>query len=144
MNQWIKQSFLIITICFTGCSQGLNDQPELGEVVGTITYEGKPLSGASITFIPVDGRPASGKADAEGKYELTYIRTTKGCKIGKSKVEITTGKEGEDEIEQEGDDYVQKPTKGGPPSIPAKYNVMTELTADVLAGKNTIDFDLKK
>lgn len=137
-------AFSFVCSNFSGCGVG-SDQPELGEVKGFVTFEGKPLSGASISFIPEDGRPATGVTDQEGKYELMYIRDTPGCKVGRNKVVIRTFAEGEDEIEQEGDDAAptQSP-KATKEVLPPKYNDQTELEAQVEPGKNTFDWELKK
>jgi len=54
----------------------------LTKVSGVVTYDGKPLGGATITILPDGGggrdettstspRPASGKSDAGGKFNLT-------------------------------------------------------------------------
>ena len=135
-----------ISIFFqSGCGGG-GDQPELGQVTGTVTLDGKPLSGIAVVFQPDSGRPARGVTDAEGKYELTYIRQTKGTKVGPNRVEIAPSEDGEaEEAENEGEEsqpVAQRP-KLGKPTIPARYNVRSELKADVKAGKNTFDFKLE-
>lgn len=128
----------------TGCSNR-SDQPELGQVTGTITLDGKPLSGISVVFQPESGRPARGMTDADGKYELTYIRQTKGTKVGPNRVEIAPSEDGE-APEAENSDEESKTTtkrsKSGKPAIPSRYNAKSELKADVKAGKNTFDFKL--
>ncbi len=131
-----------------GC--GGSDQPELGQVTGTITLDGKPLSGIAVVFQPDSGRPARGMTDAEGKYELTYIRETKGTKVGPNRVEIAPSEDGEaeeleiaDENADEESKSATKRTKSGKPTIPARYNLRSELRADVKAGKNTFDFKLE-
>jgi len=134
-------SFLCPVLC--GCG-GAADQPELGLVSGTVRFEGTPLPGAVVTFMPEEGRPASGVTDMQGFYELTYIRDTKGCKVGTAKVSIAANTEGGPEMEQEGDDVDQTPNKLTADGIPARYNTRTELTATVKQGENTIDFDLEK
>ncbi len=128
-----------------GCG-GPSDQPELGQVTGTITLDGKPLSGTAVVFQPDNGRPAKGITDAEGKYELTYIRQTKGTKVGPNRVEITPSEDGEVEESENADEESKSATKrsnSGKPTIPARYNVRSELKADVKAGKNTFDFHLE-
>ncbi|MFK7778054.1 MAG: carboxypeptidase-like regulatory domain-containing protein, partial [Gimesia sp.] len=92
-NKRIIFSLITLTaLCvnFSGCGSTTNDQPDLGLVKGIVTLDGQPLDGASISFLPDSGRTASAKTDANGYYELIYIRDTMGCKLGHNKVLITT------------------------------------------------------
>lgn len=66
-------------------------------------------------------------------YELHYDRKSMGATVGQHKVVIQTG--GGD---VEGDYGAVAREK-----IPAKYNVDTELVANVQGGTNTIDFPLE-
>lgn len=131
-----------------GCG-GPSDQPELGQVTGTVTLNGKPLSGIAVVFQPDSGRPARGTTNAEGKYELSYIRETKGTKIGPNRVEIAPSEDGEAEDEQQSDnpdeesESAPKRANSKKPKIPPRYNVKSELKADVKAGANTFDFKLE-
>ena len=116
---------LPMVVC-VGCGSG-----NMGSVTGTVTADGKPLAGAVVTFSPQpEGRPSSGRTDDNGKYELIYSRSEKGAVIGEHIVRITTA--------DEGGDY-GKPI---PETLPAKYNVRSELKEQVAAGKNVIDFQL--
>jgi len=120
----------------TGCGEGaVDDQPDMGQVTGTITMDGSPLADAQVTFRPEKGRAASGRTDSSGKYELIYVGETKGAKIGSNKVSITTPQQ---ESPEEGEE-----TKKPKEKIPAQYNSKTTLTADVKAGENVFDFELK-
>ena len=123
-----------VTLLMTlGCG-GATDQPDLGDVSGTVTLDGKPLPDATITFQPADGRPSFGKTDSSGKYTLQYTVNASGAKIGKHSVIITTA------YSIEGDDGESKEI---PEKLPAKYSTSeTELTADVKAGPNTFDYNL--
>ncbi|MEX0791508.1 MAG: Ig-like domain-containing protein [Pirellulaceae bacterium] len=134
----------VILLSLPGCG-GPTDQPELGQVNGTITLDGKPLSGIAVVFQPDNGRPAHGQTDAEGKYELTYIRQTRGTKIGHNRVEIAPSEGEDDPAEDETDPdslEVKRPVKSGKPGIPARYNTKSELEVDVKPGENTFDFEL--
>lgn len=137
----------VMLLSLTGCG-GPSDQPDLGQVHGTITLDGKPLSGIAVVFQPDNGRPAHGRTDAEGKYELTYIRDTRGTKIGRNRVEIAPSEEGEEENESAETDPdtesrpAKRPFKSGKSKIPARYNIKSELEADVKPGDNTFDFEL--
>ena len=78
--------FLLTTI---GCDQG----PPLGDVSGTITYEGKPIEKATITFTHVDeGRAAFARTDAEGKYTLKFSDGRSGALLGENAVSIETAR----------------------------------------------------
>jgi len=138
----VMMTLLSLSFSLTGCGGGLNDQPELGQVKGTVTMDGSPLAGVSVTFSPDSGRPATGKTDVAGNYELIYIRDTPGCKLGHNTVIISNSNE-EDELEQEGDDAVVS-AKTDEKEIPDQYNNKTTLEADVQPGENTFNFDLKK
>lgn len=137
--------FVGLASTFLGCNP--SDQPELGQVTGTITLDGKPLTGVAVVFQPDNGRPARGVTDAEGKYELVYIRQTKGTKVGPNRVEVAPSEEGEETEEAEpGDGDTQtasKKPKSGKPSVPARYNTKSELKVDVKSGPNTFDFQLE-
>ncbi|MCA9069126.1 MAG: hypothetical protein KDA84_09400, partial [Planctomycetaceae bacterium] len=76
--------FLLFLI---GCG---SDGPEIVPVKGTVLLDDKPISGATITFIPVgEGRPAIGKTDDQGQFELTTIKTGDGALIGEHEVTVT-------------------------------------------------------
>ena len=115
-----------------------------GEVAGFVPFDGKPLSGAEVSLLPDDGRSATAVTDAQGKYELIYIRNTPGCKIGHNKVEIRTLSGEEDDTEQEGDDAPAPDSTKPKELLPAKYNDKSELEAEVEPGKNTFDWELER
>lgn len=119
----------IAVLCF-GCGGGVSDRPELGEVQGVVKFNGLPAGSAMVTFIPENGRPSFGVTDAEGKYQLMYINDIPGAAIGQHEVRITTF--------NPSTEMVTVPEK-----FPAKYNSKSVLTAEVQAGKNTIDFNLE-
>ena len=135
----------ILLLSSSGCG-GPSDQPELGQVSGTITLDGKPLGGVAVVFQPDNGRPATGVTDKDGKYELRYIRDTMGTKIGHNRVEIAP-QEGEDDpaeaVTDEAGPSAQPPSPSRKPRIPARYNIRSELEADVKPGENTFNFDLE-
>lgn len=120
-----------ISLFSIGCGGGGGgDQPELGLVEGTVSVDGQPLSGVVIMFSPEEGRQSTAQTDENGNYELGYTAEAKGAKIGKHTVGFVNSD----------DDSI----KASAP-IPSKYTVGgdTGLTAEVKAGKNTFDFDLK-
>ena len=107
----------------SGCS-GAGDRLDIGEVTGLIIFDGKPLANASVAFSQQGFRPTVGTTDAQGRYELVYIRDIKGPAVGKHTVRIK-------QFDQDAD------------PIPRRYNYDSEVTADVDPGQNAINFDLK-
>lgn len=70
--------FSAIVPAIVGC--GRSDLPELGRVQGTVTLDGKPLSGAAVGFYPLSGgRQALSIIDEDGKYELTFVDGVDGA-----------------------------------------------------------------
>lgn len=128
-------SVAVVVLAIVGCSAGPGDQPDLGSVTGVVTLDGKPLWKAKVEFEPASGRPSSGVTNAKGEYELVYSPDEKGAKVGKHTVRITTFAVGEGDA---GDVVVTQPEK-----VPVVYNTKTELEANVVAGPNTIPFELR-
>ncbi|NUQ63314.1 MAG: carboxypeptidase regulatory-like domain-containing protein [Pirellulales bacterium] len=121
---------VLLAATMSGCGPAGVDR-DLGQVTGTITLDGKPLSGASVQFLPKgEGATATGRTDAAGKYELWYTGDVKGAALGSHTVRIETP---------------PNPEPGAmepPPQLPAKYNTESTLTADVKSGENTFNFEL--
>ena len=95
--------------------------------------DGKPVADAAVQFTPTEaGATASvGQTDSSGKYELYYSRGHKGAKVGEHSVTVNNFRD------------AGEGGQGQRESVPAKYNVKTELKKTVKRGSNKIDFDLK-
>jgi hypothetical protein len=79
-----------LSLPLTGCG-GTATNPNLVPVTGTITLDGKPLAGASVTFVGIGATPgegATGLTDEAGKYELAHFRAGAGAMPGEYKVVI--------------------------------------------------------
>lgn len=74
-------------------SAGCNSDTELGTVQGRVTKDGKPLPKLWVEFRPAAGRPAEGRTDSNGHYELRYTMDKKGAVAGKNRVSISSGGE---------------------------------------------------
>lgn len=126
---WLPVTALVLVGMTVGCGN-----KDLGGVYGTVTLDGSPLEEAMVTFTPVEGgRPAAGRTDADGNYELVFSRDDEGALIGEHFVSISTYNVVPGEDDQD---------KVIPERVPAKYNVNSELKETVDAGSNKIDFDL--
>lgn len=126
--------FKALIICFA-MIVGCGGDATMGEVIGTVTIDGKvPPKGSSINFVPVDGKsPSAGATIVDGKYSARVP-------VGKSKVEIRAPRELNKAQPQRagpgpGGDLIEE-------SLPAKYNDATELTVDVKPGKNEKTWNL--
>lgn len=73
-------------ITAVGC--GGSGNPETVPVSGLVTFNGQPVSDAAVTFYPEGGRPASGRTDAEGIYQLTTFTPNDGAIPGSHRVAI--------------------------------------------------------
>jgi len=114
----------------SGCGPS-QDLPDLGQVTGTVTLDGKPLADANIAFEPqAGGAVSTGQSDSSGQYEIWYNADVKGAALGKHVVRIEKFPDPE---EHEGDFVL----------LPDKYNVESTLTADVKPGNNeNVNFEL--
>jgi hypothetical protein len=130
MRTWISVvSVVIALVTGVGCS-GSSDRPPLAYASGTVTFQGKPLADADVSFNPeAGGRSAYGRTDAEGKFELTTFDPRDGASLGKHKVtvkaEVPKGKKDPSNPYQEYESV-----------IPKKYSdaQKTPLQAEVTVG----------
>ncbi|MFI4874646.1 MAG: hypothetical protein ACIALR_04885, partial [Blastopirellula sp. JB062] len=74
----------------TGCFGPPPGFPDLGQVEGDVTVDGKPGVNLAVAFIPENGRPSLGVTDEQGHYRLSYFRGETGATLGNHKVMITT------------------------------------------------------
>ena len=79
------------SIAGCGSASGLTREATV-PVNGTATYQGTPLPGYLITFVPVDGRrSAGGLTDSDGKFQLGTNSPGDGCPPGRCKVSVAWG-----------------------------------------------------
>ncbi len=129
-------SFTFVALTLTGCG---SSGPEMAKVTGTVTYQGKPVSKGTITFVPnvAGGRNATGELSPDGNYRLQTENPSDGALLGEYKVTIYA----HDEPIL---DYIpKKPVK---PKIlaPVKYEKpeTSDLKATVQSGSNNFNFTL--
>lgn len=120
---------LVCTIAgVSGCMQ--SGPSNVAGVTGVVTVDGKPASGAMVSFSPAgEGRTSFGLTDDQGAYRLVYTNDIPGALIGDHAVSINN-----------------TPPPGKPkPSVlvPVKFSRNGELKAHVVAGEaNEINFAL--
>jgi len=110
-----------------------------------VTFDGQPLKKGTIQFQPASQAEtvAAGGPITDGNFDVPQ---KEGPVPGKYKVQIFTQEESRPALaEGEMPGAIQVPKKRPVGLIPPRYNVQTELTAEVKpGGTNTYTFDLKK
>ena len=140
----------LAVILLVGCSGAEEDQwtknrPQTYQAGGLVTFDGQPLSDATVVFKPADsdGNTAVGRTDAEGRFVLQTFGDKDGAIAGKhlvtvTKVETTKPPEGAnlDEINFVAEERSLIPTSYG---VPASSKLTAEVKAD---GENDFTFEL--
>jgi len=134
-NRWIV---VVVAITSLGCGA---EALSLVEVRGTITYRGKPVSNATVTFYPQQGPPAFGVSDSQGQFSLE-TNGQPGAVPEMAKVSVVAVEELRNlpPSEQNPEGLVETRSL-----IPAKYSLIatTPLEAEVSAtGQNRFEFQL--
>jgi hypothetical protein len=134
---------LFVGALTVGCGGASKTAP----VTGRVTYKGKPVPNANVSFSPVDsgGRPATGITDSGGRFTLGTVSTNDGALIGKYQVSIIA--RGPDRTPKPGESLSGMPGEmmPGDPIIPTKYFApdTSGLTHEVKRGSNRVDLELK-
>lgn len=134
-------SIMLLSITsVAGCGSN-HGHPELIPVSGVVTLNGTPIAGLRVNFEPSEGRRSSGVTNQSGEYVLKYMDQQKGALHGHHRVTIVWTGENENEIEGEA---IPTDEPGNSPGmvIPSRYNVQSQLIADVRPHTHRFDFDL--
>lgn len=81
---------LTLVLVASGC--GGEAGPRLVECKGTVTYEGKPVPGATVTFMVPKSPIAMGTTDSSGKFVIT-TGGRRGAPVGEAAVGIVKAPE---------------------------------------------------
>lgn len=103
----VAAALALVSGCFGG-----NAYPKTAPIKGVLTYQGKPLADANVSFIPSGGRPASGTTNANGEFELTTFAQGDGAIPGEHHVLVQ-------KFTQPNSDQLYAEVK---PAIPQKYS----------------------
>jgi len=129
---WVLVLLLLASVAGCGPSR-----PATTRVSGLVTFKGAPVAEADVNFIPADGRPASGRTDAEGRFSLSTFVPGDGVLPGEHVVTVSkqvASKSNPDDIYQ---NYVDL--------LPPQYGSLrtSPLRATVEAGgSHDLTFDL--
>lgn len=146
---------LFAAFCCTGCFNN-----GLAQVSGVVSVAGQPVSSGTIMFTPTGGPAAVGEIK-NGQYTLTTFKAGDGAWVGSHRVVIQATSIGPSSIGPSSivepksieDEFTPAPGSAGRMLIPGKVTWLvpekysqahtTPLTAEVKAGSNDLDFDLK-
>jgi hypothetical protein len=122
-------AFALPVVLLAGCGG-------TSRIEGTVTLDGQPVDGGTISFInPGGGENAGGKIQG-GKYSIESKLTP-----GTYKVEINWLKSTGKTVPNKSDvGTTQDETKQ---VIAMEYNKQSKLTAEIKSGSNTVNFELK-
>ena len=131
----IAAAVLAILSTITGC--GGPKMPDVVPVTGTVTMGGKPVEGATVTFMAKGApRVSSGTTDAQGKFSLSTYEPNDGAIPGENSITVT-------KFVKAADDAPDAQPKN---ELPSKFaSVMTSgLKREVKEGEaNDFTIDLK-
>lgn len=145
-QKWV--GLTVACALLSGCGGG---GPTLTSAKGRVTYNGKPVAGASVTFMPTEqgAQVASGVTDAEGQFSLNTLGRP-GAAQGQYQVGVVKATSQGDTSSLTPDDMKKMvDAKKKPQSkseIPVKYagpqtsGLKATVTAE--ASKNQFDFSL--
>jgi hypothetical protein len=89
-HAFVLSMSLVLVAFVGGCNRG-PASPKLLPVHGTVTLDGKPLSGVVVTFTPIgstQGGGASCFTDSSGQYELLDRSGKTGAPVGAYRVSV--------------------------------------------------------
>jgi len=153
MHRWNLAVCLVAVVALVGCSGGSGDRPKTVKAGGTVTLDGAPVAGATVSFTPQgEGRSAVAQTDAQGRFTLNTTNTIPGVMPGDYKVGISKEKTEGGMTSEQSQEYFQKTGKAPPPpkvtsELPEKYKnpATSGFSAKVQAsGTNEFKFELKK
>jgi hypothetical protein len=109
---------------------------------GTVTFDGRPVDGGTISFFPVGGEGPQGKrrnASGEIKGGRYSVDCTRNLQPGQYRVAVYWYKKTGRQIPSSDPPHKVAETKQ---ILPRKYNAQSRMTVDVKPGANTFDYPL--
>jgi hypothetical protein len=92
----IRRLALMILVSFVSIGSGCGDGVTLVPVSGTVTLDGKPLEGATLSFVPLPGNPVTTSGTdvtgPTGNFQMTFNGRA-GLAPGKYKVMVSKTEE---------------------------------------------------
>jgi hypothetical protein len=139
-------SLWLALLLLAGCNAKSSDPWKLTPVSGVVTLDGKPLSGATVVFVPTgttSGVGARGRTDATGTYKLKTRFGGEGTPAGEYRV-VVAKLVMPDGSDFSGSSIVPPATSQAKQVLPAQYSTLeaTVLKAKIGDSASIIDFPL--
>lgn len=141
----LASTLAFVSVASAGCFGVSTDysKVDIAQVSGTVTLDGKPLTGVTVLFEAPDKTTAFGTTDSSGSYVLQFNTEKAGVTPGPKVVRIRGGGFGEDaDAAEESEEEGAAPAPAAA-DVPACYNSDSKLQATVESGSQTMNFDLK-
>ena len=121
---------------------GCGSEPKRLTVSGTVTYKDQPIKSGLISFVPKGSTASAGGAPiSDGHYE---VPASAGLPPGEYEVIISVPTAAPAKAAPGDEGPGEGGEKDTAETLPAKYNSMTELKAEIKQGeKNEFNFHLK-
>lgn len=130
---------MMVIAATVGCGRA-----DMGRVSGVVTFGGKPVADAVVSFRPQNRPMAAGRTDAAGRFTLNTSSKGDGAMQGVNRVRIEPWTPAPETFPEPGQD--PRPWKEPErPDIPKKFRQeeSSGLTVEVIAGKrNEFNFEL--
>ncbi|WP_074312886.1 hypothetical protein [Singulisphaera sp. GP187] len=141
MKRMVCSCLVVCLVALQGCSKPAG--PQTMRVWGDVTYDGQPVEEGSIDFVSPEGATPAQAPIKAGRYDLPALAGPVAEK--NYKVQINA-------LKKSGKTIPNMMGDGEPTmellvnTIPEKYNVKSDLTANISsdASKNQFDFKLEK
>ena len=83
------KAMIWLSVANVACSMGCGDgRPQRVPVSGTVVIDGKPLTYGFVTFLPAEGRSATGQINERGEFFLSSYERGDGTLAGSQRVAI--------------------------------------------------------
>ena len=130
----------LLALSWSGCES----RTPTGKVSGKVSLQGQPVTGGSVTFVPIAqsgttaGRPAIGPIQPDGTFTLSTYAQGDGAIIGRHRVMFSapTGKQ------EEAGKHAEGQASAPAPADPFAGVTPKESQVEVKSGENTIDIEL--
>jgi hypothetical protein len=135
MRRFLLLLGTVLVLAEAGCGGSRS-----AEVKGLVTLDGEPLTTGEVHFFPVagDGQTAAANIGTDGRYHIAKASPVKMKVVIHSSKVVSTRPRYEGVPDSPVDEVRAE-------VLPPRYSDMkkTELTADLVVGKNTVDLKLK-